>query len=79
MFGWETINNFGSLRERDSFLAWMQGQIASGVAEEIGRPPAFDAGERWYRHLATGSVWRLVPEENPYGPGFWPAYEEIAA
>jgi hypothetical protein len=23
---WETIHNFGSLRERDSFVAWMRGQ-----------------------------------------------------
>jgi hypothetical protein len=30
MFRWETINNFGSLRERDRFLIWLQAQIATG-------------------------------------------------
>jgi hypothetical protein len=32
MFSWEAIPTFGSLRERDCFLAWMQDQIADGVA-----------------------------------------------
>ena len=27
---WERIGNFGSLRERDCLMAWMQGQIANG-------------------------------------------------
>ena len=34
----------------------------------------FDAGDRWFRHIPTGSLWRLVSDENPYGPGFWPAH-----
>jgi hypothetical protein len=78
MFTGETINNFGSLRERDSFVTWLEEQIASGAAQELTAPSS-EPGERWYRHVKTGSIWRLVPEDNPYGPGFWPAYEEIAA
>lgn len=74
MFFWQTIGNFGSLRERDTFLAWMREQIAQDVAEEIEAPADADPGERWFRHIPTGSIWRLVPVENPYGPGFWPAY-----
>ena len=75
-FQWEWIGHFGSLRERDCFVAWMQGQIANGMAEEIGAPTdePSDAGERWFRHIPTGSVWRLVSDENPNGPGFWPAH-----
>jgi hypothetical protein len=77
-FRWERIGNFGSLRERDCFVAWMRGQIASGVSEEINPPPdqAPESGDRWFRHVPTGSLWRLVPDENPYGPGFWPAHEK---
>ena len=78
MFTWETINNFGSLRERDEFVVWLQQEIALGLAQEV-TPTAPDDGERWYKHLATGSLWRLVSDENPYGPGFWPVYEEMAA
>ena len=74
---WEKIDSFGSLRERDRFLAWMEGQIAGGISEEVAPPPGREpeAGDRWYRYIPTGALWRLVPDENPYGPGFWPAYE----
>jgi hypothetical protein len=72
-FAWENICTFGSLRERDRFLAWMRDQIAIGVAEEIETPCGFDASERWFRHIPTGSLWLLVPEEHPDGPGFWPS------
>jgi len=37
-FQWEWIGNFGSLRERDCFVAWIQAQIANGMAEEIEAP-----------------------------------------
>ena len=79
MFAWEEINNFGSLGERDRFVAWIRRQIASGVAEEIKAPASFENEERWFRHIPTGSAWRLVPDDNPYGPGFWPADAEIPA
>jgi len=71
LWEWEKIDSFGSLRERDCFVAWMRGQIADGMAEEMGA--AACAGERWFGHILTGSLWRLIPDENPYGPGFWPA------
>jgi hypothetical protein len=74
---WEQIDSFGSLRERDCFVAWMLCQITDGMAEEIDSPA--DAGERWFKHTPTGSLWRLVSDENPYGPGFWPANENDKA
>jgi hypothetical protein len=63
-FQWEWIGHFGSLRERDYFVAWMQGQIANGMAEELEAPSnePSDAGERWFRQIPTGSVWHLVSE-----------------
>jgi hypothetical protein len=75
---WEKIDNFGSLRERDSFVAWIREQIASGAAEEIETPAdqPREPGDRWFRHLPSNSLWRLVPAENPYGPGFWPADDD---
>ena len=78
-FQWEWIGHFGSLRERDRFVAWMQGQIANGMAEEIEAPADEPAGERWFKHIPTGSVWRLLSDENPNGPGFWPARENDKA
>jgi hypothetical protein len=54
-FQWEWISHFGSLRERDRFVAWIQGQIANGMAEEIEAPAdePSDAGGRWFRHIPT--------------------------
>jgi hypothetical protein len=77
---WNEICNFGSLRERDCFVAWMRIQIASGLSEEVNPPTGQSSwsGERWFRHVPTGSLWRLVPDDNPYGPGFWPAQDKAA-
>ena len=74
---WEKIDSFGSLRERDCFVAWMRGQITEHLADEI-EAPSDAPGERWFRHIPTGALWRLVSDENPLGPGFWPAYEKVA-
>src|SRR5215831_16015102 len=75
---WKKILLFGSLRERDCFLSWMRGQIASGISEEIEPPPdqPREPGDRWFRHIPTGSLWRLVPINDTYGPGFWPALDK---
>ncbi len=75
---WKKIGNFGSLRERDRFLSWMRGQIASGISEEIEPPPdqPREPGDLWFRHIPTGSLWRVLPIESSSGPGFWPALEK---
>jgi adenylate cyclase len=75
-FQWEWVGSFGSLSERDRFLTWMRRQIKDGMAEEIEAPAGepSDAGDRWFRHIPTGSLWRLISNENPNGPGFWPAH-----
>src|SRR5215468_659803 len=75
---WKKIGMFGSLRERDSFLSWMRGQIASGISEEIEPPPdqPREPGDRWFRHIPTGSLWRVLPIDSSHGPGFWPALEK---
>jgi adenylate cyclase len=75
---WKKIDTFGSLRERDSFLSWMRGQIASGISEEIEPPPdqPCEPGDLWFRHILTGSLWRVLPIDSPHGPGFWPALDK---
>src|SRR5215468_9824531 len=75
---WKKIGMFGSLRERDSFLSWMRGQIASGISEEIEPPPdqPREPGDRWFRHIPTGSLWRVLPIDSSHGPGFWPALDK---
>src|SRR5215468_3600505 len=75
---WKKIGHFGSLRERDSFLSWMRGQIAIGISEEIEPPPdqPREPDDRWFRHIPTGSLWRLLPIDSSHGPGFWPALDK---
>jgi adenylate cyclase len=75
---WKKIGNFGSLRERDSFLSWMRGQIAIGISEELEPPPdqPREPGDLWFRHIPTGSLWRLLPIDSSHGPGFWPALDK---
>ena len=75
---WKEIGSFGSLRERDCFLSWMRGQIAGGISEEIEPPPdqPREPGDQWFRHIPTGSLWRLGPIDSHYGPGFWPAQDK---
>jgi class 3 adenylate cyclase/ABC-type uncharacterized transport system substrate-binding protein len=75
---WKRIDCFGSLRERDCFLSWMRGQIASGISEEIEPPPnqPREPGDQWFRHIPTGSLWRVGPIDSYYGPGFWLVQEK---
>jgi adenylate cyclase len=75
---WKKIGHFGSLRERDCFLSWMRDQIATGISEEIEPPPnqPREPGDRWFRHIPTGSLWRLGPIDSSSGPGFWPALDK---
>src|SRR5689334_14806434 len=75
---WKKIGCFGSLRERDCFLSWMREQIEGGVSEEIVPPSdqPREPGDLWFRHIPTGSLWRLLSIDSLYGPGFWPAQDK---
>jgi hypothetical protein len=71
---WEKISKFVSPGELRRFLTWMQDQISEGIAVEMEAPPERQIimGERWFKHLASGAMWRLVPADGPLVPGFWP-------
>jgi hypothetical protein len=67
---WESIEDFRSLNEFERFGRWMDEQVTTGEAMEVvvARPyidaPAFR--EKWYRHAASGEVWRLVWPDGPF-------------
>ncbi|MEK6815229.1 MAG: hypothetical protein AABY65_10875 [Nitrospirota bacterium] len=67
---WESIDDFASLGEFNRFVAWMNDQVKNGLAEEtlVTSPymgaTAFE--EKWFRHVATGQVWRLVWPDGPF-------------
>jgi hypothetical protein len=71
---WEAIKSFASPGEFDRVVGYLREQVASGIAEEVPADPSYGPGElyggRWYRSLATGEVWRLVPPDPPF-TGLW--------
>jgi hypothetical protein len=71
---WEKVSEFVSPGERDRFSKWMQDQIAEGNAAEVEATTEHQViiGERWFKHVASGALWRLVPADGPMAPGFWP-------
>lgn len=67
---WGSIDDFRSLNEFERFSRWMDGKIATGEAAEVkvARPyldaPSFK--EKWYCHVASKEVWRLVWPDDPF-------------
>jgi len=74
MSDWYEIQGFVSPGEYERFVEYLQEQVSSGKAEEVPADPSYGPGElfggRWYRSLATGEVWRLVPPDPPF-TGLW--------
>lgn len=67
---WEAIEDFHSLAEFERFEDWVAGQIANGNAAEVAvSAPYLDApsfAEKWFKHLRSGQVWRLVWPDGPF-------------
>jgi hypothetical protein len=59
----------------------MQDQIAEGKAAEVPVIKEYHLiqGQRWYKHIDSGAIWRLVPAEGPLRPGFWPLEKRPAS
>lgn len=73
---WEKIDDFQSLSEFNQFVDWMSSQTKSGTAIEVPvlRPyiGATSFREKWYRHIASGKIWRLVWPDAPFTGVFEP-------
>jgi len=73
---WEEIDDFRGYSEFERFVDWMEEQVRLKLAEEVpvGQryigATTFD--ERWFRHVASGTVWRLVRPEAPFAGLFIP-------
>ena len=73
---WEEIDGFQSLGEFNGFVAWINEQVATGKAKELlVKSPYMDATtfeEKWFAHLESGQVWRLVWPDGPFTGLFEP-------
>lgn len=67
---WESIEDFQSRAEFDRFLAWMNSHVTNGEAIEVEvAAPYLGATtfmEKWFQHVGSGEVWRLVWPDGPF-------------
>ena len=67
---WQPISAFGSSAEYRELLAFLNSEVAKGVAEPVPveRPYSgstlFD--EHWFKNLRTEEIWRIVGPDPPY-------------
>lgn len=73
---WERMDDFRTRGEFDRFVAWAGAQVTSGDAVEIPvASPYIGASsftEKWFKHVPSGGVWRLVWPDGPFTGVFEP-------
>jgi len=77
---WEEIRGFASPGEYKRFCAYIENQVASGVARERDPDPNYSegtlAGGRWFEDIKTNEVWRLIAPDLPFR-GLWERVDTI--
>lgn len=67
---WEKINNFQSLLEFNRFVSWMNEQVDENVVKLIPVVSPYAGatvlGEKWFLHVESGEIWRLVWPDPPF-------------
>lgn len=67
---WEPIDGFGGYAEFQRFCAWMRETVAEGKAKKVPVQSRYQEitslTEEWYRHLESGTTWRLVWPDPPF-------------
>jgi hypothetical protein len=70
----EEIRGFTTPAEYKRFCAYINSQVASGVARERSPDPHYQkgmiSGGRWFEDVETNEIWRLVPPDFPFR-GVW--------
>jgi hypothetical protein len=73
---WKKITDFQSLSEFNRFVDWIGEEIRSGAAEDVAvAKPYLDGNtfkEKWFRHIESGKIWRLVWPDAPFHGVFEP-------
>jgi hypothetical protein len=67
---WDEIEDFQTRGEFDRFVAWLGDQVSDGKTIEVPvAAPYLGATsftEKWFEHLGSGMVWRLVWPDGPF-------------
>lgn len=75
---WEEIHGFTTPGEYKTFCAYIDAQVASGIAQERDPDPDYQRtaifGGRWFEDAETGEIWRLIPPDFPFR-GLWERIE----
>ena len=71
---WKEIRGFDGPGEYRRFTDFVERQLRDGHAVEVALDPAYGPGMlfggRWFRDVARGEVWRLLPPDPPFY-GLW--------
>lgn len=77
---WDEIQGFDGWFEFDKFTAWIAERVKSGAAVEVEVESRYGPSrmreEKWFRHAASGQVWRLVWPDPPFQGVFEPVANE---
>ena len=63
---WEKINDFRSLLEFNRFVHWVSENIAMEIPVKSPYAGATSLDEKWFIHIDSGEVWRLVWPDPPF-------------
>jgi hypothetical protein len=67
---WEPIGGFTSYAEFKRFCAWMNENVAEKNAQKVPVLAYYQNihsfTEEWYRHIESGTTWRLVWPDPPF-------------
>ena len=71
---WEEIHGYGGFIEFDRFINWMSEQVSAHISKEIPVDAPYLGGntlrEKWFLHLESGEIWRLVWPDAPFAGVF---------
>ena len=70
---WEEIKEFDGWSEFERFLAWIDQQVMTGQAQEVDVLEPYNVmnlTEKWFEHIPSGTIWRLVWPAPPFAGVF---------
>jgi hypothetical protein len=67
---WDPIQAFSTPGEFSRFVAWMGNLVSQSSAKEVPVVKPYAGAttftEKWYMHVASGQIWRLVWPDAPF-------------